>query len=61
MYQTSSDYKELVYADNTRHLLKIYIDGNEVNPNHILDFRVCHTLFSNDEFCLGSVTAKIIE
>ena len=61
MYQTSSDYKKFVYADNTRHLLKIYIDGNEVNPNHIFDFKVSHTLFSNDEFSLGSVTAKIIE
>ena len=61
MYQTSDKYKQLVLADNTQHLLKIYIDGNEVNPNHIFDFKVSHTLFSNDEFSLGSVTAKTIE
>lgn len=61
MYQTSDKYKQLVLADNTRHLLKIYIEGNEVNPNHIFDFKVSHTLFSNDEFSLGSVTAKTIE
>lgn len=61
MYQTSDEYKELAYADNTQHLLKIYIDENEVNPSHILDFKISHTLFSSDEFCLGSVTAKTIE
>ena len=61
MYQTSNEYKELVYQDSTRHLLKIYIEGQEVNPNHIFDFKVSHILFSNDEFTFGSVTAKSIE
>lgn len=61
MYQTSDEYKKLVYSDSTRHLLNIYIDGNKVNPDHILDFKISHTLFSNDEFELGSVTAKSVE
>ena len=61
MYQTSKNYKELVYADSTQHLLKIYIEGQEVDPNHILDFKVSHILFSNDEFTFGSVTARTIE
>ena len=61
MYQTSEQYKQLVYADDTRHLLNIYIEENEVNPDHILDFKVSHQLFSSDEFNLGSVTAKSIE
>ncbi|MCI8760403.1 MAG: hypothetical protein HFJ34_04710 [Clostridia bacterium] len=61
MYQTSNQYKQLVYADSTKHLLNIYIEEEQVNPNHILDFKVSHTLFSNDEFALGSVTAKSIE
>ncbi len=61
MYQTSNNYKELVYADSTIHLLNIYIEDEKVNPDHILDFKVSHTLFSNDEFKLGSVTAKTIE
>ena len=61
MYQTSDEYKKLVYSDSTRHLLNIYIDGNKVNPDHILDFKISHTLFSNDGFELGSVTAKSIE
>ncbi len=61
MYQTSNNYKQLVYADSTRHILNIYIEEELVNPDHILDFKVSHTLFSNDEFTLGSVTAKTIE
>ena len=61
MHQTSDEYKKLVYSDSTRHLLNIYIDGNKVNPDHILDFKISHTLFSNDEFELGSVTAKSVE
>lgn len=61
MYQTSNNYKELVYADSTIHLLNIYIEDEKVNPDHILNFKVSHTLFSNDEFKLGSVTAKTIE
>lgn len=61
MYQTSTEYKQLVYEDSTKHLLNIYIEENEVSPDHIFDFKVSHTLFSNDEFTLGSVTAKSIE
>lgn len=61
MYQTSQKYKQLVYADSTKHHLNIYIEENKVNPDHILDFKISHHLFSNDEFCLGSVTAKTIE
>ena len=61
MYQTSDNYKQLIYADSTKHLLNIYIEGNKVNPDYIFDFNVSHNLFSNDEFCLGSVTAKTIE
>lgn len=61
MYQTSNEYKQLVYADSTQHLLNIYIEGNKVNPNHIFDFKVSHTLLSNDEFLLGSVTAKSVQ
>lgn len=61
MYQTSNEYKQLVYADSTKHLLNIYIENNKVNPDHIFDFKVSQTLLSDDEFMLGSVTAKSIE
>lgn len=61
MYQTSNEYKQLVYADGIQHLLNIYIEENQVDPNHIFDFKVSHKLFANDEFDLGSVTAKTIE
>lgn len=61
MYKTSDNYKKLVYADKTKHVLNIYIEGNKVNSDHILDFKMSHNLFSNDEFILGNVTAKTIE
>jgi len=61
MYQTSNQYKQLVYEDSTTHLLNIYIEEEEVNPDHIFDFKVSHVLLSDDEFSLGSVTAKSIE
>lgn len=61
MYQTSENYKQKVYADSTKHLLNIYIEGNLVNVDHIFDFKISHPLFSDDKFTLGSVTAKSIE
>ena len=61
MYQTSDEYKQLVYTDNIQHLLNIYIEENQVNLDHIFDFKISHVLFSSDEFSLGSVTAKSIE
>ena len=61
MYQTSQKYKDLVYADSTKHLLNIYIDGNEVSQSHILSFKILHSLFSNNEFSLGGVESRSIE
>ena len=61
MYQTSQEYKDLVYADSTKHLLNIYIDDNEVSQSHILDFKISHSLFSNNEFSLGGVESRSIE
>jgi len=61
MYQTSDEYKQLVLQASTKHLLRIYIEEQEVNPDHIFDFEVSHILFSNDEFKFGSVTAKTIK
>lgn len=60
MYQTNDNYKQLVYADSTQHLLNIYIAGNKVNENHIFDFRISNELFQ-EEFCFGSVAAKTVE
>lgn len=61
MYETSQNYKNLVYVDSTKHLLKIYINNIQVNPNHIFDFKVSHQLFTNDEFELGGTISKSIE
>lgn len=61
MYSTSDNYKNVVYADSTKHILEIYINNTQVNPNHIFDFSKSFELFSNDEFILGSTPAQSIE
>ena len=38
MYNTSQNYKEKVLKDSTQHELNIYIDGNKIESNHIIDF-----------------------
>lgn len=61
MYPTSDNYKFKVYQSNTRHLLKVFINDVEIDKKYILDFKSSQQLFNNDEFTLGSVTAKAIE
>lgn len=61
MYNTSKGYKEKILEDSTQHELNIYIDGNKIEPNHIVDFSLTLELFNNDEFCLGCTPEKDIE
>lgn len=61
MYNTSQNYKDKVLADSTQHELNIYIDGNKVDSNHIIDFKQTIELFNNNEFCLGCTPEKDIE
>ena len=61
MYQTNSEYREKIYKPSTRHLLKVFINGNEIDKKYILDCKTSHSLFTNDEFVLGSVTSKSAE
>lgn len=61
MYQTSDNYKSKIYEPSTKHLLNIFINNNEVDKKYILDCKISHTLFNNDEFALGAVTSKGIE
>ena len=61
MYKTIDNYKLKIYQPSTRHLLKIYINNKEVDSKYILDYKFTHKLFENDEFSLGSVTAKSVE
>ena len=61
MYQTSNNYKSKIYEPSTRHLLKIYIDNVLIDNKYVLGVKPSQELFSNDEFTLGSITAKAIE
>lgn len=59
MYDTSDSYKAKIY--NTPHSLKVFISNSEIDKKYILTCKVEQQLFSNDEFSLGSVTAKSAE
>lgn len=61
MHETSDNYKSRIYEASTRHLLKIYINEEEINKKYILDCKPSQNLFSNEEFSLGSVPCKAIE
>lgn len=61
MYNTSKGYKEKILEDSTQHELNIYIDGNKIEPNHIIDFSSKSELFNNNELCLGCTPEKDIE
>lgn len=61
MYNVSQKYKDKVLADSTQHELNIYIDGNKIEPNHIIDFNKTLELFNNSEFCLGCTPEIDIE
>lgn len=61
MYQTSNNYKANIYKPSTRHVLKIYINGIEIDTKYVLACKLSQTLFTNDEFTLGSVTSQAAE
>ncbi len=61
MYQTSETYKNKIYEPSTRHLLKVYINNEEVEGKYILECKISQTLFNNGQFRLGSVTSKTVE
>ncbi len=59
MYSTSNNYKSKVY--NVTHLLKVYINDEEINSKYVLDCKPSRKAFSSDEFTLGCVEAQSIE
>ncbi len=61
MYKTSDNYKLKIYEPSTRHILKVFINDVEIDKKYILDCKLSQTLFNNDEFALGSVTAQAVE
>lgn len=61
MYNTSQNYKEKILKDSAQHELNIYIDGNKIESNHIIDFSSTLELFNNNEFCLGCTPEIDIE
>lgn len=60
-YNTSENYKSKILNASTIQELKIYIDDNQVEPNHIANFRQIKELFSNNELYLGCTPEIDIE
>ena len=60
MYNTSQEWKEKIYT-NVQSVLNIYVGEELINPDYILDFKVGHTLFDDEELKLGNVSSKYIE
>lgn len=63
MYPVSDKYKQLIYQEDTQHLLNIYINGSliKLDDDLNLGFNISHTLLNNSEFSLGSTPSKMIE
>lgn len=59
MHSTSNNYKSKVY--NVTHLLKVYINDEEINSKYVLDCIPSKKAFSSDEFALGCIEAQSIE
>lgn len=60
MYNTSNNYKNKIYLDGTRHLLKIFLDDTEVPSKYILDFKSSFKVFDSDEFSFGSTCSRTV-
>lgn len=60
MYLVSQSFKDKVYLDYTKHLLKVYIDGQEIEGKYIYYFAVEFDLF-DDKFCFGATPSAQIE
>ena len=61
MYNTSNNYKNKIYSDSTRHLLKIFLDDTEVPSKYILDFQASFKVFDSDEFSFGSTCSRTVK
>ena len=60
MYNVSQNFKNKAYLDSTKHLLKVYIDGQEIEGKYIYYFAVEFDLF-DDKFCFGATPSAQIE
>lgn len=60
-YETSENYKTLIYEPSTQHLLKIYINEVEVESRNIKSCNPSYVLLTGEKFALGSVVAQTME
>lgn len=61
MWKTSDNYKDKIYEPSTKQILKVSINGTEIESKYVLDCKPTHKLFTSDKFELGCVTSQAIE
>ncbi len=59
MYQTSDNYKTKIL--NIKNLLKVYINGIEIDGDNVKSCKTSQILFTGNEFTFGSTIAQQIE
>ena len=55
-YLTTNNYKELIYSEDSEQVVRVIINGEEVNADYIRNINVDDNIFESDVFSLGSAT-----
>lgn len=58
MYNTSDNYKSKIYLPSTKHLLRVFINGEEIPSKSILGFDSSYLILPEKNFTFGSVTSQ---
>jgi len=55
-YLTTNKYKELIYSEDSEQIVRVIINGEEINADYIRNINVDDNIFERDVFSLGSAT-----
>lgn len=55
-YLTTNKYKELIYSEDSEQIVRVIINGEEINADYIRNINVDDNIFESDVFSLGSAT-----
>ena len=59
-YNTTTNYKNNIYDENSEQVIDIIINGTTINRDYIKSFKLSDEIFESDTFSLGSaITSKI--
>ena len=55
-YTTTDKYKKLIYSEDSEQVIRVIINGKEINSDYIKNISVDDDVFESDGFYLGSAT-----